>query len=365
MRSSSVSRRWRSIGLALALLALASCGGGGGSNTPPTPPSKMFFTDGGNGAIVSASNAAPTADFPIDRVIQGPHTGLPPSGSVLSIPSITLDAANNRLYVATQGNTFIYNNISTANGDVAPSVTMSATINTGGPGTRGVSFFYNALDSTRGGMMYSVDFNGEVHVFNSPIAQPSTVNRIIQPDLGGAAVSSSFGLAIDAARDMLYVGVFSGGGKILVFNNASTKGTAPAPGFPPPPTTVTPVAPDQILSFAQAVVSLHLDAAGDHLYTSHSDGFVRVFDGASTLLTSTPNANRTINVGGGPINSYIFVDTSRNKLYAVANPGATTGAIGIFDNASTANDPIPSSGKHLFAIPNVSNIALSAIAVAP
>jgi hypothetical protein len=77
--NSSISRRWGAFGLVCALLALVSCGGGGGggSSTPPTPASKVFFTDGGNAAIVSFSNATPTASFPIDRVISGTHTGLP------------------------------------------------------------------------------------------------------------------------------------------------------------------------------------------------------------------------------------------------------------------------------------------------
>jgi hypothetical protein len=368
MRSATVYRRWRAFGLAFAFLALSSCGGSGGggsSSPPPTPPSKVFFTDAGNGAIVSFTNATPTASFPIERVVAGPHTLLPPGGGVLSIPSITLDAANNRLYVATQGNTFIYNNISTATGDVAPNVIMSALINTGGPALQGVNFWYNALDQTRSGMLYSVDFNGEVHVFNNPLTAPSTVNRVIKPDLGAATASSPFGLAIDAARDMLYVGVFFGpsGSNIIVFNTASTIGTTLPTTFPPPPTTITPVAPDRTLTFTPAVVSFHLDTTHDRLYTSHTDGIVRVFDNAHALLTGTPTPDRTIDLGGGvPINSYIFVDTGRDKLYAVASAG-TTGALGIIDNASTANEP--NTPGHFFTFSNVPNIALSAIAVAP
>jgi hypothetical protein len=292
----------------------------------------------------------------------GPHTGLPSSG-ILAIPSITLDAANNRLYVATQGNTFVYNSISTANGDVAPSVTMSALINTGGPGVRGVSFWYNALDQTRSGMLYSVDFAGEVHVFNNPLTATGTVNRIIGPDLG-AAVSSSFGLAIDAARDMLYVGLFFGtGSNIIVFNNASTIGTVPIGGFPPPATTVTPVAPDRTLTFAPAVVSFYLDTTNDRLYTSHTDGVVRVFDNVHTLLTGTPTPDRTIDLGGGtPIDAYIFVDTSRNKLYAVAsNTANQVGVFGYINNASTATSGIGT----FFSFSPVPGIALTAVAVAP
>lgn len=361
---SAISQRLGAFGQALAFLALVSCGGGGGgSSTPPTPASKVFFTDGGNGAIVSSSSATPTTTFPIDRVVEGPHTGLPSSG-ILAIPSITLDTANNRLYVATQGNTFVYNNISTANGDVPPNATLSAIINTGGIGFRGVSFWYNALDNTRGGMLYSVDFTGEVHVFNNPLTATGTVNRIISPDLGTAVVSSSFGLALDAARDMLYVGlVFGTGANIIVFNNASTIGTTVLAGFPPPVTTLTPVAPDRTLSFAQPIVSVYLDTTNDRLYTSHTDGIVRVFDNAHTLLTGAPTPDRTIDLGGStPIDAYIFVDTSRDKLYAVAsNTGNQVGVFGYINNASTATSGIGT----FFSFSPVPGIALTAVAVAP
>src|SRR5689334_8935217 len=88
MQSAIACKRGRGIGLALAFLALASCGGGGGGGDSGPPESKVFFADGGNGALVSFSNATPTASFPIDRVIQGSHTLLPTSG-ILAIPSLT------------------------------------------------------------------------------------------------------------------------------------------------------------------------------------------------------------------------------------------------------------------------------------
>ncbi|HKW37056.1 MAG TPA: hypothetical protein VJO54_04535 [Burkholderiales bacterium] len=369
MNTTIVSRRGRGVASVLAFLALVSCGGGGGgSSTPPTPESKVFFADGGNGAIVSFSTAAPTASFPIDRVIQGPATLLPTSG-ILAIPSLTLDAANNRLYVATQGNTLVFNNISMADGNVAPTFFMSATINTVGPGLRSVNFMHNDLNRSNG-TLYSVDIFGEVHVFSNPVTAPSVVSRIITPDLGATTIAGTFGLALDAGKDMLYVGaVFNGTGSsnIIVFNNASAIGTAPltGPGFPPPATTVTPVAPTRTLSFAQPVVSFHLDTVNDHLYTAHSDGIVRVFHGASTLPTGTPIVDRTIDLGGStPIDTYIFVDTSRNKLYAVASNTLTaSGALGIIDNASTANEPTTTG--NFFSFSNIANIALSAIVVKP
>ena len=360
--SSVKSSRRVGLALCLAVAALAGCGGGGGGGgggSSGPSPSKVFFTDGGNGAIVSFSTVTPTAAFNIDRVVEGPHTGLPSSG-ILAIPSIALDAAHDRLYVATQGNTFVYNSISTADGDVAPSVTMSATINTG-TGNRGVNFAFSDLNRTTGAL-YSMDFAGEVHVINSPLTTPTAVSRLINPDLGATTVLGGFGLALDPANDMLYAGVvFSGTGSsnIIVYNNASTIGTAP--------TTITPVAPSRTLSFANAVGSFFLDTVHDRLYVSQATGVVLVFDNAHTLATGTPTPNRTIDLGGGTaIQFYIFVDTSRDKLYVVAsNTGAQVGAFAYVDNASTANDPVPDAAVHAFTFSGVPNIALSAIAVAP
>ncbi len=353
--------RLRRIGLALALLALTSCGGGGGGSSGP-PGSKLFITDGGNHAIVSIINAAPTvgSTFTIDRVVNGAATGLGSGvGDIFSIPSIALEAAADRLYVATQGNTFIFDGISQANGNVAPTRTMAAMINTGS-GNRAVNFFRISLDAVNS-RLYTVDFSGEVHVFNNPTtpAGATTVVRIINPDLGPTTILSTFGLAIDAGKDMLYLGaVFSGSGSsnIIVFNNASTAGTAP--------TMITPLAPNRTLSFAQGVGSFFLDTVADRLYVSQSNGVVLVFDGASLLASGTPTPSRTIDMLNG-VQNYIFVDRSRNKLYAVANDPVVSNnraVLNIVDNASTANEPNV-TGLSVFITAN--NIEFSAVAVSP
>ena len=353
--------RLRRIGLALALLALASCGGGGGGSSGPAG-SKLFITDGGNHAIVSIINAAPTvgSTFTIDRVVNGPATGLGSGvGDIFSIPSVALESAADRLYVATQGNTFIFDGISQASGNAAPTRTMAATINTGS-GNRGVNFFRISLDAVNS-RLYTVDFSGEVHVFNNPTTPTgaTTVVRIINPDLGPTTILSTFGLAIDAGKNMLYLGaVFSGSGSsnIIVFNNADTAGT--------PPTMITPLAPNRTLSFAQGVGSFFLDTVNDRLYVSQSNGVVLVFDGASLLASGTPTPSRTIDMLNG-IQNYIFVDRSRNKLYAVANDPVVSNnraVLNIIDNASTANEPNV-TGISVFVTAN--NIEFSAVAVAP
>jgi hypothetical protein len=363
MRSTTVSRRLRAIGLAFAFLALASCGGGGGgSSAPPTPPSKLFITDGGNHAIASIVNAAPALNstFSIDRTVAGSATGLGTPGgapSVSSIPSIALDAASDRLFVATQTSVVSFDSISTANGAVPFSRILQSP---------GVNFLNLALDAA-GNRLYTVDPLGVVHVFNNASTRNGSVapDRTLTPDFGAATIASTFGIAVDTTvRDLLYVGMaLNGATSIFVYNNASTVST-----------TATTKAPDQNLSFTLGIGSFFLDAANDRLYASEFDGKVLVFDNASALITGTPTPTRTIDLTGGTqVQFYIFVDTSRDKLYAVGNvPGVTAatdqGFVFIIDKASTANDVPPNGPQASDGVGTsvtLANIRLSAVAVKP
>jgi hypothetical protein len=355
-----VSRRWRVIGLAFAFLALVSCGGGGGGGSaPPTPGSKLFITDGGNHAIASIINAAPTVNstFTIDRTVAGSATGLGAPGgtpTVSSIPSIALDAANDRLFVSTQTSVLSFDSVSTANGPVQFSRILQSP---------GVNFFNLALD-VAGDRLYTVDPLGVVHVFNSASTRNGSVavDRTITPDFGGATVAATFGIAVDTtARNLLYVGMaLNGATSIFVYNNASTVST-----------TTMPKAPDQNLNFTSGIGSFFLDAANDRLYASQFDGKILVFDNASQLITGTPSPTRTIDLTGGlaQIQFYIFVDTSRDKLYAVGNEAnGTASDLLIIDMASTAND-VPPNGPQASDGLGVqitgTNIRLSAVAVKP
>jgi hypothetical protein len=96
---------------------------------------------------------------------------------------------------------------------------------------------------------------------------------------------------------------------------------------------------------------------------SRFDGFAWVFDTASGL-TGTPTQNRTINLLDS-VQKFIFVDTSRNKLYAVGNnpnPPNNQSVLDIIDNASTA-DGMNVTGISVFL--TLTNIRLSAVAVKP
>jgi len=354
MRSTTVSRRRRGIGLAFALFALASCGGGGGggSSAPATPPGKVFIVDAFNRAIGSMSNPNPGAGtFAVERIVSGSSTGLGTLCSVCTpspstLPSIALDAAADRLYVATQLNTRVFDQISTANGNVSSRSISATSVN-----------FLNVSIDPASNTLYTVGPDAVVHVFNSAhtINSSTTPSRTITPDFGaGPAVVSTFGIAIDAtSRNLLYVGVdFNGATSIVVFTNASTADT----------TGGAALAPSQTLSFGTAPGAFYLDTVNDRLYTAQFNGPIFVFDHASTLTTGTKTPDRTISL---PVTQtsfssnqlYIFVDTTNNRLYAV---NGTTGFI--LNGAGTATDPITTFTQFTITSPTT---VFSAVAVKP
>src|SRR5439155_1740444 len=68
--------------------------------------------------------------------------------SISSIPSIALDAANDRLFAATQQSVVVFDNASTANGNASFSRSFTATVITDGITVRGVNFYGLSLDTT-------------------------------------------------------------------------------------------------------------------------------------------------------------------------------------------------------------------------
>lgn len=323
MRFDIAHRRWA---LALALTGLAACGGGSvGPSAPPSapPPGKVFFADAANRAIGSLIDPnPPPGTVAMDRIVSGPATGLGTAGGTPSesaLPSVALDDAADRLYVATQSTTLVFDRIGSASGNVPPSRSITAS---------GVNFLHLSLD-TFDDVLYTVDPAGVVHVFDgaSTRSGQTAPDRTITPDLGGSAVATTFGLAIDVGRDQLYVGVATSPPGIVVFNNAGTANT-----------TSAPIAPDRTLSFATPVGSFFLDEDRDILYAAQSDGKIVVFDNASMLATGTPVPNRTMTLPVPATTAssqqlFIFVDTTNNRLYAV---NGTTGFI--VSGASIADD---------------------------
>jgi hypothetical protein len=336
---------------ALALLVLAGCGKSAveaSSTTPATgpPPSKVFVADAANRAIGSLIDPNPApGSVTVDRVVAGPSTGLGSPGgtpSTSSIPSIALDAAGDRLFVSIQSTVYVFDNASGATGNVPFSRSLQSVV-----GGHVVDFF--GLHIAANDVLYAVEPSGEVRAFNNASTLNGSVTpaRTIVPNIG-TAIASTFGVALDSVRNLLYVGVAPSSSSIVVFNNAATaNGT---------------LAPNRTLTFALAVGSFFLDDSRDILYVAQDNGQILVFDNASALATGTPTANRTLTLPVPTTSTaskqlFIFVDVTNNRLYAV---NGTTGFI--VSGASIADDGMLASTQ--INVTSASTL-FSAVAVAP
>ena len=308
---------------AVMALCLVGCGGGGGGG-PEEPSSKLFVVDSGNRAIGSMIDPNPTpGTFTVDRIIAGFSTGLGTgSGHVTAFPSLALDAAGDRIYVSSERNVvLVWDNAGRADGDVrAREITGTVSRATG---AFGVLFRYLFIDSANNRLYATDGFNGEVHVFDSASTLNGSVpvTRTIKPDYGAFCCASTFGVAVDATRNILYVGVVPSDRQIMVFDGASALNTG---------TGGASVAPDRTLLLPNAG-AFHLDAANNRLYVAEPGGFIRVFDSASTL-NGAVTADRSFQLG--TTQKHIFVDAVNNRLYAVSD-----NQVIIVPNASTADGP--------------------------
>jgi hypothetical protein len=101
-----------------------------------------------------------------------------------------------------------------------------------------------------------------------------------------------------------------------------------------------------------------LDATNDRLYVADLRSIL-VFNNASTISGNATPA-RTVTTLPGPFGSFnggIFLDTTRNMLYAATNFLGTTQNVQVFDNASTAS-AATATRTITFTIRSIADIAL-------
>jgi hypothetical protein len=191
--------------------------------------------------------------------------------------------------------------------------------------------------------LYAAQPTGEVRVFNNASTRDGSVtpDRTITP-MVATPITSTFGVAVDTANNILYLGVAPS--SIMVFANADT-----ANGSLPPARTLT---------FSQGIGSFYLDSDRDILYVARSDGKIVVFDQAHMLAAGT-SPNRTMTLSSGQL--FVFVDVPVNRLYAV---NGTTGFI--ISGANVAADPMLSATPISVSPPSPSSTPplLSAVAAA-
>ena len=290
----------------------------GGSSTPMNLYVGVFSSS--QILVFNKAGAAQGNIFP-DRNISGGST------LIFGPESIWLDKASDRLYVANVGaaSIGIFDNASTANGNIAPSRTIVGA-STGL--TRPSGMWYDSASDT----LYVSDQTGNsVVVF----ANVSTLNGNVAPTrtISGAntTLSTPVGIWYDLLTNELYVANY-GNATIDIFDNANTLNGN--------------IAPSRVISGSNTTflnpVALWLDNSSDQLYvTDYSKGAVDVFDNASSVNGNIApsriisGTNTTLSIPWT-----MWLDSSNNQLYVSNGVGQS---VVVFDGADTLNGNVAPS----------------------
>jgi len=257
-------------------------------------------------AFTASGNATPAA------TIVGANT-------TFSSPAfMTLDASNDRLYIADTGDlsVVVYDNLSTKNGNVAPTRIIAGLL------TNLTTPTDVALDKVRN-VLYVAD-GVDIHVF----ASASTVsgNQAPARDLTVPfAVSAVF---IDATNDRLFV-ADQAGPAVAVYDHASTLNGN--------------IAATRAIQGANTRLSnpggLQLDGAGRLVVSNASPARITIYANAATADGNiAPVAEISGANTGLSVPDQIVVDTSGTGTLYNADPGAAR--IAVFANLSTATGNI-------------------------
>ncbi len=231
------------------------------------------------------------------------------------VPASTTGIAS-QLYVS--GNTsptlLIYNDANTVSGGTAPNRVVAGGLTTlSGP--RGI-----AVDMARDQIYVANFLNDSILVFHNArtVAGGDAPSRTIT----GAPLSRPSALFMDVVNNRLYV-VNTNGNSILIYDNASTLngGVAPSRTLAGGMTTLS------------APMGVYVDITRNLLYVANGSNQILVFNNAAVtpgIINIAPL--RTISISSNTAG--IFVDVMADRLY-VANTGANS--LFVFNSASTAN----------------------------
>jgi hypothetical protein len=300
-------------------------GGGGGTPTPtPTPTGSPTPTPVATGKLYVMNSTSNTL-LRFDNAFTASGNATPAAtivgtNTTFNSPSfMTLDAANDRLYIADTGDlsVVVYDGISTKNGNIAPSrIIAGATTNLLTP--TDVS-----LDKVRN-LLYVAD-DVDIHVFGSA----STVNGNTAPvrDLSVPfAVSAIF---IDGTNDRLYV-ADQAGNAIAVYDHASTLNG---------PITANRAVQGATNTHLSNPGGVQIDGAGRLVVSNASPASITIYANAATAdgdiapVAEIAGANTGLSVP-----DQIFVDTTGTGTLYNADPGAAR--VAVFANLNTANGNI-------------------------
>jgi DNA-binding beta-propeller fold protein YncE len=206
----------------IAATGSIDCGGGGsngGDGGGGGPTGKLYVSGCTSNSILSYDNANSVSGAVLpNRTISGALTTLNNPGGIFG------DTANDRLYMANYiGNSIlVFNNASTASGNIAPNRTISGGSTTlNNPG--------GIFVDTTNNRLYVANYGGDsILLFSNASTADGNIapNRTISG--GSTTLNNPGGIFVDTTNNRLYVANYTGN-SILVFNNASTASGEIAP----------------------------------------------------------------------------------------------------------------------------------------
>ena len=297
-----------------------TCGQGTSSNssTNSTGTGQLYVSNSGASTLARFASATTVqSDVLPTAFVRGVLTRLSSPGY------LTLDTANDRLYVPNAGDNsiLVWDKISQASENAPPTRFIQ------GAGTQLSGPIHIEIDSANDLLYVANRGNNSVTVFSSA----STIQGNTAPvrTLSGAAtqITAISALHIDTANNRLWV-VNPTSNALLVFDNALSLN-----GGPPPNRVVS--GSNTLLSSPQ-----YLLQTGTRLYISCGNGSILRFEGADALSGSVaPAATITGSLTNLAGPRQLVYRSDADELY-VADGGA--GAIWVFSSASTANGgPVP------------------------
>ncbi len=269
-----------------------------------------------NTSVVVISNASGTEGNAISTAT-GTATITAASGNVTASTGFTTKApptppppipspsptAVGRLYTRSPSSVALYNNAATVTGAVGPNATATVTFASG-----------MALDATRN-LLY-VGSDATVLRFDPATGLASNVTLTMP---GGKAVSA---VAVDSTNDRLYV---SDSSSVFCFNNASTLSGSPA--------AFCEVRPFGVLN------GLAIDPTTDRLFVAA--GAVRIVDGISTRSGPIDSDAPFVRRLDQAINSQgLFIDTAGQRLWVVDSGDNSVKVFNPLDNPGSGQAPV-------------------------
>jgi hypothetical protein len=280
--------------------------------TPAAITGKLYVSNSNDNSILRFDNAlTATGNVAPAATISGGAT-------TLSSPAfITLDAVNDRLFVANNGGAgvLIFDNISTKSGNIAPERSITGPL---------ITPTDVAVDTTKD-LLYVAD-DTDIYVFASASTATDPVSAVHDITVN-FTVSAIF---IDSANDRLYV-ADQAGNAIEVYNSASTQDG-------PPIVARTLQGANTLLSNPGGI---QIDGLGRLIVSNVGNGStvapsINIYANASTVTGNTaPSAQIKGAATGLNVPDQLIVDkTSTGTIY---NADSGAARVAVFTGLSTAN----------------------------